>query len=87
MYILENENHKSIQSRIPTPHTLKVPKAKLNPVDICQNNATDLRNAKDAENKDKLATKTKQKKIVMKSEESVRRSSRLASIPSKNYKI
>lgn len=93
MFILENINlKKSIQDRIPTPHTLKSFKVNQNNVVAPQNNPSNLLKAKGAENEMKSIKKSKEKAIEMKNLEStqnnssVRRSSRLAKKPSKNYK-
>lgn len=89
MYILENANFKkSIQDRIPTPHTLKVNRKNV----ISQNNPTNLIKAKGPENKTKSINKAMTKTTKVENLEStqnncsVRRSSRLAKKPSKNYK-
>lgn len=93
MYILENANlKKNIPNRIPTPHTLKSFKVNRNSVVTSQNNPTNLTKAKHTENKAKSVNKPKEKKVEVENLEStqndctVRRSSRLATKPSKNYK-
>lgn len=93
IFILENTNlKKSIQDRIPTPHTLKTFKVNQNNVVVPQNNPTNLIKTKSSENKIKSIKKPKEKAIEVENLEStqnnstVRRSSRLAKKPSKNYK-
>lgn len=95
MYIvLEDINHKNIQNRVVTPYTTKTSKVKQNA--RSQNHPTGSSTTNPTGNKINLkgtVTEQPEKKTVIKTladtqvgKSSIRRSSRLASKPLKNYK-
>lgn len=94
--VLLDAYHKSnIQNRVATPHVIKTSKVNDNKVVVeFQNDNTysSSTNAKEANSKNTLKTKSKipvREKLVVTSDNNdhtIRRSSRLANKPSKNYK-
>jgi len=94
---IEDINHKNIQNRVVTPHVIKTSKVSQNNVVRSQNNPTGSSTTNQTGNKTNIKmtvnVQSEKKKTVIKTSDvtqdgksSIRRSSRLANKPSKNYK-
>jgi len=85
-------NHKTIKGRVVTPHALKTSKVNQNKVIRSQNNPINSSTTNHTENKKNLKGTVKAQTVnklsvdVEDGKSSVRRSSRLANKPSKNYR-